>query len=500
MYIVTLSKDDYKLLMVMNKNFYSYLNKVVICGVLGVLLNISTANAQYCTPTFTIGCSVTSPVTVSSYIDGVVTTNGITNFSNTGTACANTTTAYSDYTGTSLLVKQDAFKTVDVKITYDDGGSAALGYLKLWVDWNQNEVFEASEQTLPAIATDHAVGTSLGTFTRTIKVTVPGYAKNGVTRMRIMVGSQGSIWNASYDACGTPNTVAYGEAEDYNFEVVNPCEPPASISFEDVDFKEATIKWKSVLNSEFYEYIITREDMIPDPAIYGFNYTTDSILNLDTFECNVKYYVLVRSICDTAKQKDNPNKWDRSDWYRDSFVTEPCCYDPDVTLTNITHNSVLARWNPVQTSIGYEYVISTLPDPPTGKGTYVNGTSVLLQGLTPRTYYYFYLKSLCDPTPESGWVSKRFKTNPPVSVENTNADKLRIDVYPNPMNDELHIKLVGEPSDNAEVTMLDLTGKVIYRQSVTDRTIDINTSSLTSGIYMIRYTDASHNSVFKVTK
>lgn len=482
----------------MDKNIYS-LNKTLMLSALALVSGFSVS-AQYCTPTFASGCVKTTGSPASAIIDGVVTTNGITNFSNTGTGCPNTTTSYSDYTATNMVVTQDAFKSVDVQINYDDGGTGALGYLKLWVDWNQDDVFDdATERVFPAVANDHAVGGSLGS-SKTIKVDVPGYAKNGLTRMRIMVGSQGSIWNAGYDACGFPNTVDVGEAEDYNFEVVNPCVAPSDIDVIGIDFKEATITWRSVLNSEFYEYIITTADTIPDPDVFGFYYTTDSVMKIDTFQCGVKYYVLVRSICDTTDVGPTPHKWDISGWYRDSFTTDECCYDPEVTISQVSSTFALAKWNPVNTSVGYEYVVSTQATEPTGKGTFVQTTTVPLQGLNPRTRYYFYLRSLCDPTPESGWTSETFKTDPPLTVGGVDAEELRIDAYPNPMSDVLHIKLDGAISSGAQITIFDITGKAVYHSSIESNSIEVDTRNFTSGIYMIKYTDATHNGVIKITK
>ena len=72
----------------------------------------------------------------------------------------------------------------------------------IYVDWNQNGTFEAAERM------DYG---SLNSTTLTSTWTVPATAKNGTTRMRIVM-----TYGAATTACGT---YSYGETEDYSLTI-----------------------------------------------------------------------------------------------------------------------------------------------------------------------------------------------------------------------------------------------------------------------------------------
>lgn len=444
------------------------------------------AGAQYCTPTYVFDCQN------GHDIRSVSTTNGTTNFSNNNTGCTNPATSYEDYTGTSMKVTQEAYKSVDVKVTWGNA-TGASAMIKIWVDWDQNEKFDNNEYIAPSSTVDHIVSGSLAT-SRTIKITVPGYAKNGLTRMRIRVSTQ---VNGNYDAAATPcNLSNYGEAEDYNFEVINPCLPPDVISFSNVDYQSADIAWSEKLNAETYEYIIKKNSTPPAPNTAGYNYSKAPAIHLDNLECDVRYYLFLRCVCDSS---GTAATWDMSDWRLDSFKTDPCCYMPDVKVDNITSTEARLSWDPVATSYGYEYAVVTTKNPPL-KGNYTTNTTVVVQGLPPKTTHYVYVRSRCTPTPLSGWEERSFKTLKGVSVNEVTAQPISVNAYPVPVQDRMMIEVTGIRGDNGNLTIADLTGKIVYKMPMNSDKAEVNTSSLPGGIYIIKYSDDLHNKVIKVTK
>lgn len=470
---------------------------------LAAITSVNTALAQLpplleCNgnaPTFSVQCGGS---THYAYIDGITTTGGINNISNTGTGCGNTTNSYSDYTGTSMKVTQDAGKSVDVKISWVGDASAPAmitnTLTKIYVDWNRNGTFEANEYIAPAsvVPTHPHAHSASGSIT----IDVPPSAKDGLTRMRIV--SSANI-SHTYDPNSTPCNGAFGEAEDYVFEVINPCVPPNVVSIANVDYKSGDFSWTPKANAEFYEYIITPVDTIPHDTVVGFTFTTGSSVEVDTFECNKKYYVLVRTICDTAN-KIGAKDWNKSGWIRDSFTTQPCCNNPEPKHDMVTSTTARIYWPPVATSTGYEYSVSTLTTPPQ-KGVFTINTSVIVQGLSPRTTYYVHVRSRCNPTPLSEWTYTSFKTLGPTGVEElSDAAPLNMDVYPNPVGEVFTVKLNGAIGDNASITIQDLTGKVVHTQPVTaDKTV-IPADNLTQGIYIVKYSDNDHNLIMKVAK
>lgn len=469
------------------KNYF--LNRKVLIANLIMLFIGGAAMAQgnYCTPNFSLTCG-------SGYMIGSVSSSGgITDITNNNTNCGNSTTSYSDYTTESMRITQDALKSVTVKVTYPSsapGGSSAL--TRVYVDWNQNDTFEVnatpSEYIAPNVTTDH-VHTGPGTSVN-VKITVPGQAKNGLTRMRVVLGSNGPIYDPNTNPCGA----ARGEAEDYNFEVVNPCLPPNVISTTNIDYKSVDISWTPKLNATMYEYLIKRDNAMP--ASNGYSYTTVNTLEVDTLECDVQYYIFVRIICDSSGTHAN---WDISDWVVDSFKTEPCCYAPDLTISDITSTTTKVSWLPVQTAYGYEYAVTTTPNPPQ-QGTYTTKTTILLQGLQSKTTHFVHVRSRCAPTPLSDWSRGQFKTLKSLAVNTVPGIDFNMDAYPNPLQDKLVVQLNGKMDKNARIVVTELTGKVVYTSNVTTNKVTINAENFVPGIYIVKYMDDTHNEIMRVVK
>lgn len=439
---------------------------------------------------------------LGAYIRSVETSGGMVNFSNLNTNCGNTLTSYSDYTGTSMYTKQTAGQSVDVKITWatNNSSNTSSTLTKIYVDWNNDGSFNGTGEYIapnftPPAPNPHQQGTTTPTNNPlTIKVTVPGFAKEGLVRMRIITASLGQIFDPGVNYCGG----ARGEAEDYSFEIVNPCLPPNVISVANVDYKSGDFSWTPKLNAEFYEYIITPVDTIPFDTVSGFTFTNNTSVDVDTFQCDTKYYVMVRIICDTAGRI--ARDWKRSSWMRDSFTTEPCCYAPDLKFDKLDHSSVRVYWDPIQTAFGYEYAVSTTPDPPQ-KGHYTINTSLVQRGLSPKTTYFFHVRSRCSPTPLSDWAKVSFKTLGGLSVNTVGgAAPFTMDAYPNPVHDNLTVQLNGDISGNARLTVIDLTGKTVYNAPVKTDKVIIDAANLPSGIYIVKYTDDVHNEIMRVTK
>lgn len=487
---------------VMKINNYSFLKTAALSMVLG--FSALQAAAQMppllaCPPNYRPapgqGCGSAN----NAYISAVKTSGGLANFTNSGTACGTTNPAWawSDYTAdNSLLVKQEALKNVTIDVTWKGGGTYTSTLTKIYVDWNRNGVFDLPDEyaSNPGTITgvhphEHKNGT-----TKSITIKVPGNAKQGLTRMRIVTSSLGPILGLNSNPCSIGGA---GEVEDYRFEVVNPCIPPTVLSIANLDSKSADFAWSPRENAEFYEYIITPVDTIPHDTVVGFSFTTDNKFRTDTFQCNTKYYIMVRSICDTAGKIDR--NWDKSGWIRDSFTTHPCCYEPVVTIDQIASTTARISWPPIATAYGYEYAVSINNVPPQ-KGNLTNSTTVVLQGLTPKTTHYVFVRARCNPTPLSEWAKGNLKTQAYVTVKDVSNEKVSIDAFPNPVSDKLTIQLNGQRSKNPKLQVIDLTGKTVYSAPVTaDKTV-INTNDLPAGLYIIKYSDDQHNEVTRVTK
>ncbi len=153
-------------------------------------VSINPANECYCNPGGTNS---------SYYINNFSTTNAVQNISklNSGFAPG----GYGDYTATDTLVQ---IQGGDVNFTSDFTTGYVFG-ATIWVDWNHNGSFEATEAVYQTTALS---GTISGTFT------VPATTLLGTTRMRV-----GIYQNLVTGPQPCDNT-AYTEFEDYIVNVV----------------------------------------------------------------------------------------------------------------------------------------------------------------------------------------------------------------------------------------------------------------------------------------
>lgn len=148
--------------------------------------------------------------TLTANITNFTTTGGLSNINNSSGGSI-TSPGYSDYT--SLAVTQVQGGTVNFSLSQTTGGHG----IAIWVDWNQDGVFQATERVYNTTA--YQFGTTvIGSFN------VPLGATLGNTRMRVMV----DYWSTNPSnpcAFNLASGQLRGEVEDYSFIVV--VAPPA---------------------------------------------------------------------------------------------------------------------------------------------------------------------------------------------------------------------------------------------------------------------------------
>ncbi|GAA4034877.1 hypothetical protein GCM10022409_19200 [Hymenobacter glaciei] len=108
------------------------------------------------------------------------------------------------YNGTALNTNVAAGSSQTMTLAFGYTGTVYTEYVSVFVDWNQNGIFEAAERM------DYGSAATTGLLTSTW--TVPATAKTGTTRLRVVLSD-----NAATPACGT---YSYGETEDYSITVM----------------------------------------------------------------------------------------------------------------------------------------------------------------------------------------------------------------------------------------------------------------------------------------
>lgn len=77
--------------------------------------------------------------------------------------------------------------------------------------------------------------------------------------------------------------------------------------------------------------------------------------------------------------------------------------------------------------------------------------------------------------------------------------KASFHLYPNPAKSEIHIDLNGDEASYT-VQLVDLTGRIVFVQTIADETTTIDVSALDSGGYLVYILDESNTSILDVIK
>lgn len=164
------------------------------------------ATIYYCVPTYTSGCASGDNIANVNLAGSTVTLNN-------ASGCT-PTTFFTSY-GAAAIPDLQQGSSYPVNITVGTDGTQ---WARVWVDFDHNGVFDASE-SFGAAASVGSGGVS------TITINVPGGATLGNTWMRVRAGDDAALTAAQ--ACGASSS-AWGEGEDYRVEIVSPT--PKSIS------------------------------------------------------------------------------------------------------------------------------------------------------------------------------------------------------------------------------------------------------------------------------
>ena len=169
----------------------------------------------------------------------------------------------------------------------------------------------------------------------------------------------------------------------------------------------------------------------------------------------------------------------------------------DITATNVdTRNRV--DWNTLNEENSDAFVLERSSD---GK-QFAGIENINAHGM-PSNYTYW------DEKPFDGMNYYRLKiteVNGSVAYSKTvsafvNAkDAFALTVYPNPATDKLQVKIFGEIKGNAQISVVDIMGRIIFNQLVRSHEIDLDISILSPGIYLLRYQDAKRQEAIKIEK
>jgi hypothetical protein len=471
----------------------------------------TVATGCYCIP------SSTSALT---YINNFSTTGGSANISNL--ASGYSPNGYSVYTAQAV----QGFATSSFNFTGEIVGGT-VGFA-IWVDWNKNFTFEASEKVF------NTTGYGNGPFTGAI--TIPIGTTLGDYRMRVTTDYLQTNPNLPCD------TRTRAEFEDYTVTVVAQpsCVPPASLVVSGLTPTAATISWTDVNSIGNFEYV--NNNTMADPTIAG-TATTATTINLTALTPSTVYYFHVRTICSgsvsdwstisyttpavppandecinatvvliNAATCDGTNNNGTNVAATDSGVPNPACF---VYGLNDVWFSVTVPANVATIDVSTDFLGGTLVDTEIAlySGTCSaltlvacdqdGGTTVLSNGFSWNSLITnaavtggntYYVRVSGYSASDVGTFCLKVSSN---TLASDSFDNASFNFYPNPVKDVLNLSY-SETIQNVQV--FNLIGQQVRLQNINSTSGSVNLENLPSGAYLVKVTTENGEKTIKVIK
>jgi hypothetical protein len=203
-----------------------------------------------------------------------------TSLNATGLTCTTTSgQAYVSYPATGAnTATLSSGVPYQLNVTVDAGSSASI-----WIDYNHNLAFEASEWT-------QITANSVGTAATTLTINIPTNAVQGATGMRIRTRSSGSA-NGAADAC-TP--FFSGETKDFTITIGPPaaCPTASNVVVSAITTTTATLTFTPSATATTYTLTLT-----PQSGTATTSSVTASPVSLTALVPNTTYTLSLVSNC-----------------------------------------------------------------------------------------------------------------------------------------------------------------------------------------------------------
>ena len=415
-------------------------------------------------------------------------------------------------------------------------------YFSVWIDWNQNGVFDELERYDIGSVTSsngndgkHTLGT----------ISVPANALEGVTRMRVFKN-----WDVYPSGpCASHN---YGQAEDYSVVVSNYTTPTNTNNDK---FTSALATTGLNVNFEYsgttgihryrdftYEKPVTEEvkvshsfnfnhqfiggahtlkvwadfnndaNFTEDEVIYLGHSASSSLTDQITIPANVNpgtYRLRFRSISGGTLNSTLSPDANVNDGTTIDFLLKTIPVPLPVEMSELSgfldNNKANLYWETYKEVDNQGFELQKSIDGKNFetigfvKSQAVDGNSASIlkyefvdqKVINKETYYR--LKQVD--------IDKSFNYSNVISLKPRNIkDDLKLLAYPNPFKNTLILTRQNGKVDIAKISIIDISGKIVLEKNMDTDKINIETQNLPNGTYFIKYEDGVSNTIIKVNK
>lgn len=254
-----------------------------------------------------------------------------------------------------------------------------------------------------------------------------------------------------------------------------PCTPPENIEINDVETTTAQVSWTAGSTETQWEvvYGISGFDPNNDGTTLQAGETT---LILENLLAATTYDVYVAAVC------HENNKSDFADVVTFTTEAEPCIAPTDIAVANIENHTAAVSWTAGGNENNWEVNYGLSPFDPQEEGNTISVSDqpeAVLENLEGGSIYDLYVRSVCD-NENSDWVGPVQFTTTTVGIHN--AAGIDVAVYPNPFDNLLTVKADEKVN---RIVIYDLTGRIVFDQTIASNTAQIAMNDFVSGIYLM---------------
>ncbi len=279
-------------------------------------------------------------------------------------------------------------------------------YWKVFIDYNQDGVFDNAEVAFESATTNTAIETG--------NITIPATALTGFTTMRVIMKCVGPNDPGLPTACGS---FQFGEVEDYGINIIGvelpPCDMPTNLLLADVGATTANISWTAVAGATSYNIRIRPVGTTE----WNSGTVTANETNLSTMGVCTDYEIQVQTNCGA----NNSGYTESLVFSTEGCAVEACTAPNNILLGATSINSISLSWEEVPGALGY-VVEYRLADTGIGVISTTETNMISLTGLAPCMDYQFRVATTCEEGATSEYSDFMFFTtecmpcNPPQNL------------------------------------------------------------------------------------
>ncbi len=313
-------------------------------------------------------------------------------------------TSYTDYTATQSTIVT-AGVTYPISVTVDIANGTWLQHAAVWIDWNQDFVFDATEFTY--LGDNQSTAPS---FTINNNVTVPVTALPGSTRMRVI--ERYDIPLIGTDACASG---IYGETEDYTVIVASSGPNDAGVVSIDSPYAVCPGNLPVVATVKNYgsnQITTVNVNWMVNGALqtpYAYSGLIDTLggspnevqMAIGTFNflSNTTYTIEAWTSSPNGAT-DSTAINDSSSWTFSDIILPP----NNLVASNVTSSAADLGWTEAGNAMQWEIEYGLQGFAQGSGNTMVsNSNPANVSGLNPNSWYEYYVRSICGPGDTSVW-------------------------------------------------------------------------------------------------